>query len=99
MNFEWDENKNQANIRKHGISFSEAKSVFNDFNAIFLEDNRFDYGEIRYIAIGQLESDFLNKSLIVMVVYTERREDLIRIISARKANKREIRFYEQQSEW
>ena len=99
MNFEWDEPKNQANLRKHGIDFREAKLVFNDFNAIFFEDERFDYGEVRYVAIGQLEPDSLNKIIIVVVVYTEKREDLIRIISVRKANKREVRLYEQQSQW
>ena len=99
MNFEWDEQKNHNNVRKHGIDFSEAKLVFNDFNAIFFEDERFDYGEIRYVAIGLLDSDSLNKIIIVVVVYTEKREDLIRIISARKANKREVRLYEQQSQW
>ncbi len=96
MEFEWDENKNQSNIRKHGISFSEARSVFEDSNSILFEDERFDYGERRYIAIGGFYSEFLNRNIIVTVVYTEREEDLIRIISARKANKAEKRLYEQQ---
>ncbi len=96
MEFEWDENKNQSNIRKHGISFSEARSVFEDSNSILFEDERFNYGERRYIAIGGFYSEFLNRNIIVTVVYTERGEDLIRIISARKANKTEKRLYEQQ---
>ena len=96
MKFEWNEDKILTNIRKHGVNFSEAKLVFNDLNCVFFEDNRFDYGEIRYIAIGGFYSEFLNKNILVTVVYTEREEELIRIISARKANKQERRIYEQQ---
>ena len=96
MEFEWDEDKNSTNIRKHGVNFSEARLVFNDLNCLFFEDNRFDYWEIRYIAIGGFYSEFLNKNILVTVVYTERDEELIRIISARKSNKREKRIYEQQ---
>jgi uncharacterized protein len=54
MQFEWDENKNAQNLKKHGISFEEAQEIFDGivFNAI---DQRFDYGEIREISIGAIQ--------------------------------------------
>jgi len=88
MRFEWDEAKNAANIRKHGIDFADVTDTFNHPMLAML-DQREDYGEERWIAIGWTHA------LIGVVVYTERQGDVIRIISARKATKHEVRCYEQ----
>ena len=88
MRFGWDEAKNAANIRKHGIDFADVTDIFNHPMLAMLDD-REDYGEERWIAIGWI------RALIGVVVYTERQGDVIRIISARKASKHEVRLYEQ----
>ncbi|AFZ47416.1 protein of unknown function DUF497 [Cyanobacterium stanieri PCC 7202] len=93
MNFEWDINKNISNQQKHGITFEEAQSIFDDLSAIIFEDNRFAYGEYRCIIIGQIYLETIQKYILGVVVYTER-ADTIRIISARKASKQERRLYE-----
>ncbi|MBF2057937.1 MAG: BrnT family toxin [Cyanobacterium sp. T60_A2020_053] len=85
MKFEWDENKRQTNISKHGIDFIDAQKIF-DYDTVTIEDDRFNYGEQRFIAIG-----LLNGKTIV-VVYTEI-SNKIRIISARKATKNEQQIY------
>ena len=87
MHFEWDEEKNKANIQKHGLDFAEAREIFTAPILVALDD-REDYGEDRWIGIGML------KSLIVVVLYTERGEDIIRIISLRKALADERNQYE-----
>jgi len=87
MHFEWDKAKNAINIRKHGIDFADVKDMFNH-PMLTLLDNRDDYGEERWIAIGRIQQ------LIAVVVYIERHADSIRIISARKATKHEVRHYE-----
>lgn len=81
--FEWDAKKAALNLKKHGISFSFAARVFLDDHRL---DDREDYGENRFVAIG-----LINASEIV-VVYALR-EDTIRIISARKADDDEIETY------
>ena len=88
--FVWNENKNQFNIRKHGVSFQEAREVFNDENAIYDVDIEHSYDEERFMIIGMSESIKL-----LFVCYCERGEDgeLIRIISARKADKSETDLY------
>ena len=88
MTFEWDEAKNRKNIEKHGLSFQRAKTIF-DGIYLYDEDLRFDYGEKRYVAIGLLEAE---TSSMIVVVFTKR-EDTIRIISARAASKTERRRY------
>lgn len=88
MRFEWDAAKNEINIRKHGIDFEDVKDIFNH-PMLTLLDEREDYGEDRWVAIGWI------KTLVGVVVYAERHGDLIRIISARKATKQEVRHYEQ----
>lgn len=88
MRFEWDERKNIANIRKHGIDFTDAVDIFNH-PMLTLIDDRSGYDEERWIAIGRLYA------YVSVVVYTERIGDVIRIISARKATKYEVRRYEQ----
>ncbi|WP_434610190.1 BrnT family toxin [Pseudomonas sp. D2-30] len=88
MLFKWDEAKNRANILKHGIDFNDVPGIFQHPMLVF-HDDRMAYGEERWITIG------LIKALIGVVVYTERRDDVIRIISARKATKQEaIRYVE-----
>ena len=86
MEYEWDDNKNLANIARHGINFLSAEK-FDWATAIETLDNRMDYGEERWVSLG-----FINICLHVLV-YTHR-SDSIRIISLRKANKREREFYE-----
>lgn len=88
MSYEWDERKRRANVKKHGIDFIDVPQVF-DGDVVLLPDERFDYGETRFIGIGIL------KSQVVVVAYTERDEN-IRIISARKATKNEQIYYFQQ---
>jgi uncharacterized protein len=88
MRFVWDELKNQTNMLRHGFSFADAWEIFEVPMLIDLDD-RFDYGEDRWIGIGQL------RSRIVVVVYTEPNDETIRIISLRKALSHERRAYEQ----
>ncbi len=88
MRFEWDEAKNAVNIGKHGIDFADVIDIFNH-PILSLVDDRDIFIEERWIAIGWL------KPLVGVVVYTERKDDVIRITSARKATKREVQLYEQ----
>ena len=88
MNFEWDEDKNQENIRKHGFDFADAWEIFEAPMRVAL-DAREDYGEDRWIGIGLLGNR------IVVVVFTERGEETIRIISLRKALKHERKRFEE----
>ncbi|MCM0081553.1 BrnT family toxin [Geomonas sp. Red32] len=87
MKYEWDPDKATRNIQKHGVTFADAVGVFEDDLAITIEDA--DHAEYRYVTIGM---DFTLSLLVV--VYTWRRENTIRIISARKANFRERIVYE-----
>ncbi len=87
MQFEWDEQKRKANIRKHGFDFRDAGKVFNS-PMLVAPDNRYDYGEDRWIGIGMLEGR------TVVVIFTER-DDTIRIISMMKALTYERNRYEQ----
>jgi uncharacterized DUF497 family protein len=86
--FEWDENKNKINLEKHGFEFSLAVEVFSDPNAI-VQFNRQVDNEIRKHIIGKIK----NEIIILLVVFTNRNNN-IRIISARKANKEERQIYE-----
>ena len=88
MQFEWDDVKEQKNIKKHGISFSLAKKVFNDPNRIEIYDESHSVDEDRYITIGEINGTYM----LVMVVYTDR-DEVIRIISARLATKAEKEEY------
>ena len=87
MQFEWDEVKNKSNQDKHGISFEQAVEIFTSPHINRL-DQRFDYGEQRTQSIGMMRSG----KLILLVVHTDR-ENNIRIISARRANKKERDVY------
>lgn len=85
MKFEWDEKKRRANINKHGMDFVDAASIFSS-PFLILEDNRQDYGENRFIAFGCVQGR-------PIVLSFTKREEKIRIISMRKANKREQEKY------
>ena len=88
MIFEWDDNKSRANLKKHGISFDEARSVFSDPLSITVADPEHSEAELRFIDIGMSA----NRRLLV-VAYTERGRH-IRIITARRALPVERRCYE-----
>ena len=90
IKFEWDGIKNRENQRKHKVSFEEAKSVFYDDKARLILDTDHSEKEDRFILLGW--SDKL-RILIVVHSYQEKHE-VIRIISARKATKKETKFYE-----
>jgi uncharacterized protein len=83
MDFEWDSQKRLENVKKHDVDFLDAALVFSGSFVAEIDD-RFDYGEIRYRAIGEAIG------LVITVIYV-RRDDAIRIISARKASKHERR--------
>lgn len=89
LTFEWDEAKDLSNQRKHGVGFDEAKTVFNDPRSITISDEQHSDDEDRYIDIG-----LSSRGRLIVVSYTER-EPNIRIISCRKATKREQKAYEQ----
>ncbi len=86
LSFEWDEKKNAANIKNHGIDFLDAALIF-ESPTIEAIDDRADYGEVRYIALG------LSGQTVLNVVYTRRDEDVFRIISARRANRHDAEKY------
>ncbi|MBD2230479.1 BrnT family toxin [Phormidium tenue] len=82
MQFEWDEAKNLENVRKHEIDFADVPEIFEGPMLIEL-DERFNYGEDRWFGIGLLGNG------VAVVVWIERQNDVIRIISARRANRHE----------
>jgi len=87
--FEWDPFKAAANLRKHGVSFDEAITVFDDGFGLLKPDTDHSDGEDRFLLIGMSEG-----ARILVVVHCERKAgDAIRIISARKANSLEQRWY------
>lgn len=88
INFEWDENKNTINKKKHGISFEEAREVFLDNNAILFDDPEHSVGEERFMIIGMIMSQ-----KICIVSHCYRDNDVIRIISVREATKNEKKVY------
>jgi len=93
VKFEWSEDKNKLNIQNHQVDFAEAKEVFDDPLHISRLDFRFDYFEERWISIGSTKKE---KILVVAnLFFDEKGEEIVRIISARKANQKERKFYEQ----
>jgi len=90
MNYEWNPNKARTNFKKHGVRFADAVGVFEDENAITIQDEH--EREDRFITIGM---DFLSRLLVVVYTF---RDIVIRIISARKATARERKMYEEQNE-
>ena len=87
--FEWDDAKNKSNRRKHAVSFEEAQTVFSDDHALFMGDPDHSEGEDRFVLLG-LSSRL--RALVVCHCHRDR-EDLIRIISARKADSEERALY------
>ena len=92
MQFEWDESKNQLNIDKHGVSFSEAKEVFNDPLHIARLDYRFSYFEERWITLGATKDCQI--LVVANLFFSDEGEEIIRIVSARRANNKERAQYE-----
>jgi hypothetical protein len=88
MEFEWDDAKAAANLAKHGVSFEEAKTVFDDRLYVDFYDPKHSLNEHRYIIIGQS-----NQRRVLIVSYTER-NDAIRLINARELTRGERRDYE-----
>ena len=90
LRFEWDDAKESRNRRKHRVSFQEALTVFTDDRALFMEDPDHSVEEERFLLLG-LSSTL--KKLVVSYCYRER-EEVIRIITARRANSRERALYQ-----
>jgi uncharacterized DUF497 family protein len=89
MEFEWDEEKAAANLAKHGISFAEAKTVFDDSLYVDFYDPDHSIDEHRYIIIGESQ-----QRRLLIVSYTER-DDVVRLISAREVTGSEREIYEE----
>ena len=86
MIFEWDEAKRTTNLEKHGVDFVDASDMWAG-PMLVAEDARREYGESRYIGMGYIQGR------LMVVVYTHRTANVVRIISLRKANSREVRIY------
>ncbi len=89
LGFEWDEKKDRANIRKHGVSFAEARTAFHDEAAVLFFDPEHSGGGDRFILLGM---SFRLRVLVVCHCFRES-ETVVRIISARKADRIEERDY------
>jgi len=92
MKYEWDDNKNITNQKKHGVSFEEAIEVFDDALQISKLDHRFNYFEERWITIGATKKEHI--LVVANLFFSDDGEEIIRIISARKANNSERKIYE-----
>ena len=90
MTFSWDPKKADENLKKHGVDFREAATVFDDTLSTTFPDADHSAGERRFLIIGMSAA-----GRILVVLHTEAAADLIRIISARNATRRERRFYEE----
>ena len=88
MNYQWDPAKSKSNVKKHGVEFADALGVFEDPDAITIEDTDSEE-EQRFLSIGL---DVLGR--IIVVAYTYRDDD-VHLISARKATKKEVKIYEE----
>ena len=86
MHVEWDGEKRTANLSKHGLDFADAPTVFQSLRLTWL-DTREDYGEDRWCSLGMLQGR------VVVLVYTERSYDIVRILSLRKATRHERTQY------
>lgn len=87
MRYEWDEAKNSSNRDKHGLDFADAEQVFAGRCVTFIDD-RFDYGEKRLVTLGMLVGR------VVVMAHAPRGHEVTRIISMRKANRREQKIYQ-----
>jgi uncharacterized protein len=92
MKFEWHPPKAASNLAKHGVSFAEAATVFEDDLQLILQDTWHSIGEQRYRCLGRSQ-----QGRLLLVVYTERQPDITRIISAREATPREEDKYEREN--
>ena len=92
MKFEWNDEKNLINQEKHGVSFEEAREVFEDSLQISKLDHRFNYFEERWITLGSTKEYQI--LVVANMFFTDEGEEIIRIISARKANTNERKSYE-----
>lgn len=90
MKFSWDENKAERNLSKHGVSFDEAKTVFADSLFVDFYDPDHSEDEERYLIVGES-----NRGRLLIVSYTERRNDVTRLISAREITPAEREVYEE----
>ena len=90
VRFEWDDDKAKANVKKHKVSFDEASSVFADPLAKIFDDDEHSTEEIREIIVGHSITERL-----LLVSFTERGRDVVRIISARVATRNERKAYEE----
>ena len=88
MRYEWDEAKNRINITKHGLDFADAAQVLTG-RCVTFADARFDYGEERFISLGTLAGR------VVVIVHAPDGPEVTRIISMRKANRREQKIYQE----
>jgi uncharacterized DUF497 family protein len=97
VKFEWDEAKNISNRRKHGVSFEEAATVFEDPLQLIIKDRIDEVGEQRWKAVGMSD-----RSVILLVIHTIREDDnaegVVRLISARHATRKERRAYESEDD-
>ncbi len=93
MRFEWDERKNRANQRKHGVSFDEASEVFGDPLHLSWLEERFSAFEERWVTIGQTRTGLT--LTVANLYFSENGEGIVRLISARRATHREQRRYEE----
>jgi uncharacterized DUF497 family protein len=93
MQYEWDKEKAESNLKKHGVGFKEAETVFGDFLARIFDDEEHSFDERRNVIVGHSEQ---NRLLIIS--FTERENDTIRIISARETTPSEMRKYENENE-
>lgn len=91
MEFEWHDAKAESNLQKHGVSFAEAATVFDDPRQLYLADNAHSIGEERFFCIGRSD-----QGRLLTVTCTERPGDKYRIITAREATAQERRNYESQ---
>ncbi|MBI1820151.1 MAG: BrnT family toxin [Nitrospirae bacterium] len=91
IEFEWDERKNESNRKKHRIWFEEAQQVFDDPNGLVFYDEDHSNHEDRFLLLGLSGS-----ARVLVIVFCERnKREIVRIISARKATKKEIKSYEE----
>jgi len=92
MRFEWDQTKGESNKKKHGVTFEEARKVFNDPLHLSILGERFSYFEERWITVGQAGDRQI--LVVVNLFFDDDGEEVVRIISAREATKNERRQYE-----
>lgn len=90
MRFDWDERKAAANIAKHGVSFNEAATVLGDTLGWTYQDPKHSGSEQRWITVGLSE-----RRRVLVISHTDQSDEVIRIISARRATRKERRFYEE----